>query len=133
MKYNFSLATPLHPLLLTMNGLQDSVEFLSEKYDNVYKKVEELDKKVSDVHSENKCLKAELLRMSAIVERQNNELNEIEQYSRRNCFEISAFSEEKDEDLNMLVVRIGSLMNVEFRAGLTNMAEVAYAPRFWAF
>ena len=26
----------LHPLLLTTNGLKDSVKFLSEKFDNVY-------------------------------------------------------------------------------------------------
>ena len=102
-----------HPLLLTINGLKDSVKFLSEKFDNVYKKVEELDKKVSDVQSENKCLKAEVLRLSGMVERQNNELNEIEQYSRRDCVEISGLPEEKGEDLNKLVVRIGSLMNVE--------------------
>ena len=40
----------LSPILLTVNGLKDSVQFLSEKFDDVFKKVEELDNKVSHVH-----------------------------------------------------------------------------------
>ncbi|CAB4003606.1 Hypothetical predicted protein [Paramuricea clavata] len=71
----------LSPILLTVNGLKDSVQFLSEKFDDVFKK--------------------------------SNELNEIEQYSRRDCIEISGLPQETDEDLNKLVVKIGSLMDVE--------------------
>ncbi|CAB4032720.1 Hypothetical predicted protein, partial [Paramuricea clavata] len=90
----------LSPILLTVNGLKDSVQFLSEKFDDVFKKVEELDNKVSHVHSENKHLKVELLRLSTIVDQQSKELNEIEQYSRRDCVEISGLPQETDEDLN---------------------------------
>ena len=53
------------------------------------------------------------LRLSTIVDQQSNELNEIEQYSRRDCVEISGLLQENDEDLNKLVVKIGSLMDVE--------------------
>jgi uncharacterized protein YoxC len=103
----------LSPILLTVNGLKDSVQFLSKKFDDVFKKVEELDNKVSHVTLENKHLKAELLRLSTIVDQQSNELDEIEQYSRRDCVEISGLPQENDEDLNKLVVKIGSLMDVE--------------------
>ena len=37
----------------------------------------------------------------------------MEQYSRRDCIEISGLPQENDEDLKKLVVKIGSLMDVE--------------------
>jgi hypothetical protein len=86
---------------------------LSDKFVNVYKKIESLDIELKDVKSENKRLKSEVLRLSGVVDQQKSELNDIEQYLRRDCVEILGLPHEKDENLNDLVLRLGSLMNVE--------------------
>ena len=83
---------------------------MSDKFDKVYKKIESLDKELKDVESENKHLKSEVLRLSGVVDQQKNGLNDIQQCD---CVEISGLPQEKDENLNDLVLRLGSLMNVE--------------------
>lgn len=48
----------LSPIMQTVNDLNGSVKFLSDKFDNVHKKIESLDKELKDIKSENKHLKA---------------------------------------------------------------------------
>ena len=103
----------LSPIMQTVNYLNGSVKLLSEKFDNVCKKIESLDKELKDVKSENRHLKSEVLRLSGVVDQQKSELNYIQQYLRHDCVEISGLPQEKDENLNDLVLRLGSLMNVE--------------------
>ncbi len=103
----------VNPIIQTVNDLNGSVKFLSDKFDNVYKKIESLDKELKDVKSENKHLKSEVLRLSGVADQQKNELNDIQQYLRRDGVEISGLPQDKDENLNNLVLRLGSLKNVE--------------------
>ena len=100
----------LSPIIQMVNYLNGSVKFLSDKFDNVYKKIESLDKELKDVKSENK---SDVLRLSGVVDQQKNELNDIQQYLRRDFVEISGLPRGKDENLNDLVLCLGSLMNVE--------------------
>ncbi len=64
----------LNLIIQTVNDLNGSVKFLSDKFDNVYKKTESLDKELKDVKSENKHLKSEVLRLSGVADQQKNEL-----------------------------------------------------------
>jgi cell shape-determining protein MreC len=65
----------LSPIMQTVNYLNGSVKLLSEKFDNVCKKIESLDKELKDVKSENRHLKSEVLRLSGVVDQQKSELN----------------------------------------------------------
>ena len=62
--------------------------------------------------TENKFLKAEVLRLSNVIKQRSETLRNIEQYSRRDCIEISGILEESDKDTNELKIKIGSLMGL---------------------
>ena len=70
----------------------------------------ELENKISAVELENKHLKPEVLRLSSIVEHQSIQINDIEQYSCRDCVEIAGVPEVEDENTNELVLKIGNLI-----------------------
>ncbi|XP_028410709.1 uncharacterized protein LOC114533395 [Dendronephthya gigantea] len=100
----------LKPIISTMDGLKESVHFMSEKFDTITMKINDLDKKYSAVELENKHLKVEVLRLANIVEHQSVEINDIEQYSRRDCLEIAGVPETEQENTNELVKKIGNLI-----------------------
>ncbi len=71
---------PFDRLMSMMNGLSESVKFLSDKFDSIGKKVDALEAKYESSVKENKCLKSEVLRLSNIIKAHNDEINNIQQY-----------------------------------------------------
>jgi hypothetical protein len=67
------------------------------------------------VEEENKCLKAEVLRLTKITERHEGEINDLQQYSRRDCVEIAGLPHEKEENTDELVIKVGSLMGLNLQ------------------
>ena len=53
-----------------------------------------------------------MLRLSAIVNQQSEDINNMEQYSRRDCVEISGLPEEPGENTNALTIKVASLMGL---------------------
>lgn len=102
----------LKPIMSTMEGLKESVHFISDKFDTITKNFDELEKRFSATELENKHLKAEVLRLSSIVEHHSVQINDIEQYSRRDCVEIAGVPEGEQENTNELVMKIGNLIGV---------------------
>ena len=97
----------------TMSELQLSVNFLSDRFDNVLQRLSNLETNCDSVKNENRHLKAEVLRLSGILERHSTELNEIEQYSRRECVEISGLPVEVEENTTDLAIKVASLMDLD--------------------
>ncbi|CAB3999960.1 partial [Paramuricea clavata] len=54
----------------------------------------------------------EVLRLSNIIRQHDEEINNFQQYSRRDCVEIAGLPVEPDEDTNALTIKVGSLMGV---------------------
>ncbi len=65
-----------------MNGLADSIAFMSEKFELMVQRIDNVKAKCSMVEEENKCLKAEVLRLTEITEQHEGEINDLQQYSR---------------------------------------------------
>ena len=97
-----------------MDGLKDSVNFLSDKFDAIMKPIEVFETRCNEAMIENKCLKDEVLRLSTIVNQHSEEINNVEQYSRRECVEISGLPEEPNENTNALAIKVASLMGLNF-------------------
>ena len=97
----------------TMSELQLSVNFLSDRFDNVLQRLSDLETNCDSVKNENRHLKTEVLRLSGILERHSTELNEIEQYSRRECVEISGLPVEAEENTTDLAIKVASLMDLD--------------------
>jgi hypothetical protein len=98
----------LRPFHQAMDDLKLSVNFVSEKFDSLTMRVSEMEGKCED-----KFLKAEILRLSNVVKQHSEVVSNIEQYSRRDCVEISGLPEESDEDTNALTIKVGSLMGLK--------------------
>ena len=106
------LEEKLRPFHEAMDDLKQSVDFVSEKFDSLANRVSDVEEKCKDVQTENIFLKAEVLRLSNVIKQHSESLSNIEQYSRRDCIEISGIPEEPGEDTNELTIKIGSLMGL---------------------
>jgi hypothetical protein len=104
---------PFDRMMSMMDSLSESVKFLGDKFDSIGKKVDVLEAKYESSVKENKCLKSKVLRLSNITKAQDEEINNMQQYSRRDCVEISGIPEEPDENTDALTVKIGSLMGIQ--------------------
>ena len=100
-------------MMSMMDNLSESVKFLSDQFDSIGKKVDALETKYESNLKENKCLKSEVLRLSNIIKTHDSEINNIQQYSRRDCVEISGIPEEPDENTNALTIKIGALLGLQ--------------------
>jgi peptidoglycan hydrolase CwlO-like protein len=65
--YRKNSGEKLKPIVQTVNELKDSLQFLSDKYDSVNKRVDELESKYNSVQQENKFLRAEILKPLKLV------------------------------------------------------------------
>ena len=82
-----------------MDGLKDSVDFLSDKFDAIVKRIDVVETRCNEAMIENKCLKDEVLRLSTIVNQHSK------QYSRRECVEISGLPEESTKTQMLWLLR----------------------------
>ena len=112
----------LRPLNETIIELKTKVDeamehviFVNAKYDELLNKVERLGKEKELLQDENKVLKcsAQQLDQSVALLRQN--YNDLEQYSWRECVEITGISPPAwgEENVNDMVLKIGKLTDVE--------------------
>ena len=96
-----------------MDEVIESITFLSHKYDELYKRVEQLEAEKTAISSENKTLKDTLLQTTKALNKQADICDELEQYSRRDCVEIRGIPVKEDEDTNNLVCEIGAKIGIK--------------------
>jgi regulator of replication initiation timing len=98
-----------------INTMETSLELLSSKYDELLKTCNSLKKEVNSLKIENKSLKAEIVASKEKITLNANDINDLEQYSRRDCLEIRGIPQYKDEDTDDLVKKVGELIDVNLR------------------
>ena len=96
-----------------LNPILKSVEFMSASFDEITKKMVKLEQDKNEISMENKQLKSECLRLSNDLELLKQEMNNMEQYSRRDCLEIRGIPPTTNEDTNKIVQSIGNQIGVE--------------------
>ena len=101
------------PIRDSIHELTNAVSFLSNKFDSIDKRVSEMEHNLKEVDKENSFLKAEVFRLSKAFLDVTEKINNIEQYSRRECCEIAGIPVQTGEDTNDLVIKVGSLMGVD--------------------
>lgn len=107
------LEEKLKPFYRAVDELKLSVDFVSEKFDSLTKRVLDIEGKYKEVLLENTSLKDEVLRLTNITNQHAKEMNEMEQYTRRDCVEISGIPVQQHEDTKDLVIQVGSLMGLD--------------------
>ena len=107
----------LAPIRRTPQDLTNSVSFLGERLGSTRLirklKVSRL-RQMQFVTKTTTSVRLETSRLSNIIEELKDNINDTEQYSRREYCEISGTPVTSDEDTaNNLVIKLGALMNVE--------------------
>ena len=99
---------------MTMRKIEESMEFLSKKYDELLSKVDALESEKEVLMKDNTILKSDLENLSCEMSTVNNNLNDMEQYSRRECLEIRGIPvrDQYDENTNAIVKNVGKLIGV---------------------
>ena len=96
-----------------IDELERSVSFMSNKYDDLGKKFEALElqnKYIIDDHTRFRC---NINNITNELEQIKQDLDDMEQYIRRECLEIRGIPLAKDEDTNQIVRKVGQLIDVD--------------------
>ena len=86
--------------------LDDLVKQMNDNYTNLQTKLDLLEARNASLAAENATLTNRLQSCETC-------LNNLEQYSRRECVEISGIPEVKDENTDDIVIKVGSLIGLD--------------------
>ena len=98
-----------------IDKLKESINFFSKQYDDLIVKIKALEDMNASLVDENRCLKAELQNASNSLKLMKQELNNSEQYSRRDCLEIKCIPIQRNEVTNEVVKSVGNSIGVKVK------------------
>lgn len=96
-----------------LQPLTKSLDFICNSYDDLMKRSEKLEASVQSLKSENKILLSQVSNLSNELFQSKKDINDLEQYGRRESLEIKGIPTTQDEDTDEIVKSIGSLINVD--------------------
>lgn len=98
-----------------MSKIEESMEFLSKKYDDLLSKIEVLETEKKVLVKDNETLKSDLKNLFHEMHLVKHNLNDMEQYSRRECLEIRGIpvQDQRNENTNDIVKNVGKLIGVD--------------------
>ena len=106
----------MRPLEEKIADLVKTVEFISAKYDELLTNQKNIEAVNVGLLKENELLKSHVINLQNHVEQLGVDVNDLEQYGRRECLEIQGIPVQQDEVLDDLVCSIGNLINVNIKA-----------------
>ena len=114
------LDNKLNPVLKTLEDLkskidkiEQSLNFLSGKYDELISNSSNVNNIIRDLNEENKIIKESLHKSVNDIELLKQEVNNMEQYMRRDCLEIRGIPVLTGEDTSQLVKKVGEIIEVQ--------------------
>ena len=99
-------------LMTELETIKNSNSFLSDRYDQLQEISSANKKAVDDIKSENLSLKETVIELKSIVENAEKSLNNLEQYSRRECIEINGIPSTPEESTDDIVVALAKQIGV---------------------
>lgn len=96
-----------------LNDIEKAITFLSNRYDEIFEKVKKLEHDNGLLQQECKSVSMELHQSTNSITQLKQEVNNLEQYSRRDCLEMRGIPATDDEDTDELVKQVGKLMDVQ--------------------
>eukprot|EP00794_Sanderia_malayensis_P001405 gene1405-biopygen1156 len=94
-------------------GFEKSIEFINAQFENHKQMTENLLKRNTKLEEENKELKKQIGNLEREVKIVNNEVNDLEQYGRRDCLEISGIPKKEKENAESLVIKLGEKLGIK--------------------
>jgi len=107
---------PIHTKLAALeekfNQLTTSYEYLSSKYDQLLKQFSATNEKIAGLTKSTKTMQAEIKSNKVMALQTKNEAEELAQYMRRDCLEISGVKPNAEYNSENIVESIGKVLNV---------------------
>lgn len=100
------------PLSAKIDSVIESINFMEGKFGDLNKRIDDIEYTVGHQVQENKLLKIDILNLSNQLHEQKDSVNELEQYIRRECLEISGIPQLPHEDTNEIVINVGKLIGM---------------------
>ena len=95
--------------------LEQSLQFFEAKYESLIKKVTVLEKENQNLNLENNALKSQVNTIANACKQLEAQLDEQEQYSRRECLEIKGIPVDRNEDTNEIVRQVADVMDISIQ------------------
>ena len=102
-----------------LDFIEQSITFLSQQYDDLTKKIKNLESENKLLKQENTIIKTEMHRSTNSLAQLKQEINNMEQYSQRECLEIRSIQVTEGENTNDLVKKVGRLIHVQINDKVT--------------
>lgn len=96
-----------------LNSIKLSQQFISDNFNDLLKAFNAVREENSLLKSENLQLKSEVLNLKERLVKLEDEQENINLYSRRNCLEFNGIPDRSGENTDEIVMRIGELVGVE--------------------
>ena len=103
--------------------MRSFIDMTNEKYEEVMSMLAGGDVERKQIISENKILKSTVQMMESHVKQLRESINEMEQYSRRECLEIKGIPVTKDENTDELVTKVGELMGLSIKEEIISVSH----------
>lgn len=101
----------------TLLDVEKSLQYLQDQYEDFISKTKALEEKIhkelSSIQNDVGSLRMDTIANSNSVAQFQTKINELEQYSRRECLEIRGIPETEEENTNEIVKCVGDLMDVQ--------------------
>eukprot|EP00794_Sanderia_malayensis_P008540 gene8540-biopygen6837 len=115
-KLNMDILYKLSDLDRRVKSVETSAEFISKQYDSQRKTTDYVLKSQANLEKENEDLKKQIKVLENNHEKQKMALNDLEQYGRRDCIEISGVPPSENENCEELTIQVAREMGVEIGA-----------------
>lgn len=117
---NTILDEKLAPLAERINEINHSIAFINHQYEEILKKLSIHDEERKELINENKSLRSELLAATKKLNDMAGVLDNLEQYSRRECVEIRGIplpaNESVKEDTDNIAKQVANLIGVKIES-----------------
>ena len=95
------------------NQIEKSQKFVSQKFDESTKTIQETKKQILELESKTKQQELTIQRLQASIAMQADDMDELHQYSRRDCLEIVGIPKLPDDNPKQLFKELCSAMHIE--------------------
>ena len=85
-------STLLLQLTEEIKELRKSQQFLSEQYEDMKQRLHSKDEEIKVLQAENQDLKLHVRKLEAVTSQTHEEVNDLEQYGRRECLEFQGLA-----------------------------------------
>jgi len=103
---NMEILDKIKDLNKRVNDVEKAIDFYGKQYESQKKMSDNLLKSNTFLSEENKVLKTEINNLRADQEKQTCALNELQQYGRRECIEVSGVPPTDNEDSEEIIMAI---------------------------